>query len=620
MAGGILMNKFGFQLRSLKLVGDNVEDAEIRFTSGLNLISGPSNTGKTFIFDCVDYMLGKGNIPTAIEESKKYNKALLEIEVLSSNEIYTLERSIIKNNHFNIFCKQNLLGKYKKENDNDNENNISFFLLNFFNLVNKKVKTNKRNKKRTLTFRDIKRLFMVSEEDIIKKGSPIFSGHRTSATAEQSVFSLLLSGIDDTLLIASEDPKISKAKNTAKIEFAKEIISQLESEISKESKQLEFDKLKDKLSSHSEDNNRLNENLKQLQDKATLREQERSEYWTEIRSIDSRKNVLSELNKRFKLLEEQYISDLKRLDAISEASAILDQVQPSKCSICGASAEYHDNDCQDANTECVKKSCDIEKNKIKLLQKKLEETRQDIDLEIEKLSEKYTCNAAILKEINLDIEKNLKPQISNIINEINLNFEQKENLKLDISNSQKIQEYSQLIESLSKTKVVSKEALGSDNKLDDELKKLCDSVERTLDGWKCFSKNKISFNDDNKVWDIVISGKERKSDGKGFRAITHSAFNLGLFKYCILNNMPHPGFIILDSPLTVYDEPEEKKKLETQNIDKLFYESIVREFGQQQVIIFENEKLPETFNNDYPINYIRFTRLENNGRYGFIPI
>ncbi len=617
------MDKFGFQLRSLKLVGDNVEDAEIRFTSGLNLISGPSNTGKTFIFDCIDYMFGKKDIPRVIEESKKYNKAFLEIEVLSNNEIYTLERSIIKNNHFNIFCGQTLLGIYKKQNDNKNknknENNISSFLLSFFNLANKKLKTNKQNKKRTLTFRDIKRLFMVSEEDIIKKRSPIFSGHRTSATAEQSVFSLLLSGIDDALLVALEDPKISKAKNNAKIEFAKEIISQLESEMSKERKKLEFDKLQDKLSSHSEDYNHLNKNLEQLQDKATVREQERSEYWTEIRKIDSRKNVLSELNKRFELLEEQYISDLKRLDAIFEASAILDQVQPSKCSICGASAEYHDNDCQEDNAECVKESCEIEKNKIILLQNSLEETRQDINLEREKLSEKYTRNVAIIKEINLDIEKNLKPQISHIINEINLNFEQKENLKLDISNSQKIKKYSQLVESLSKSKIVSKEALGSDKKLDDELKKLCDLIEKILDDWKCFSKNKIFFNDD-KVWDIVISGKERISDGKGFRAITHSAFNLGLFKYCILNNMSHPGFIIIDSPLTVYDEPEEKKNLENQNIDKLFYESIVREFGQQQVIIFENEKLPVTFNNNNPINNIKFTGLKNNGRYGFIPV
>src|SRR5689334_2283523 len=48
----------GFQLRRLLLLGTNVQPAELRFTPGLNVITGPSNTGKSFAFVCLDFMLG----------------------------------------------------------------------------------------------------------------------------------------------------------------------------------------------------------------------------------------------------------------------------------------------------------------------------------------------------------------------------------------------------------------------------------------------------------------------------------------------------------------------------------------------------------------------------------
>jgi len=52
------MSSLGFQLNYLTLTGPAVDDATVTFGSGLNVISGPSDTGKTFIAECIDYAFG----------------------------------------------------------------------------------------------------------------------------------------------------------------------------------------------------------------------------------------------------------------------------------------------------------------------------------------------------------------------------------------------------------------------------------------------------------------------------------------------------------------------------------------------------------------------------------
>ncbi len=64
----------------------------------------------------------------------------------------------------------------------------------------------------------------------------------------------------------------------------------------------------------------------------------------------------------------------------------------------------------------------------------------------------------------------------------------------------------------------------------------------------------MSFNEELK--DIVIGGQNRTSRGKGLRAITHAAMTIGLMEFCKERNLSHPGFVVLDSPLLAYYEPE----------------------------------------------------------------
>ena len=59
-------------------------------------------------------------------------------------------------------------------------------------------------------------------------------------------------------------------------------------------------------------------------------------------------------------------------------------------------------------------------------------------------------------------------------------------------------------------------------------------------------------------YDLIIDGKERRNNGKGVRAITHAAFKVALMLFCRERNLPHPGFLVLDTPLLTYRDPMKK--------------------------------------------------------------
>ena len=69
----------GFQLRRLRITGPDVAAAEIDFGPGLNVVSGASDTGKSYLVETVDFMLGGGTPPRQIPESRGYDTARLSI-------------------------------------------------------------------------------------------------------------------------------------------------------------------------------------------------------------------------------------------------------------------------------------------------------------------------------------------------------------------------------------------------------------------------------------------------------------------------------------------------------------------------------------------------------------
>jgi hypothetical protein len=140
-------------------------------------------------------------------------------------------------------------------------------------------------------------------------------------------------------------------------------------------------------------------------------------------------------------------------------------------------------------------------------------------------------------------------------------------------------------------------------------------VQNLLQAWNFPNSDRVHFDELKK--DIVINGRPRASQGKGFRAITHTAMTIGLLEFCKERELPHPGFVILDSPLLAYYEPEsEEDNLEGSDLIIRFYEYLANNHSDSQIIILEN---------DHPPSYISgivttvFTNNPSEGRCGLFP-
>lgn len=83
----------GFRLRFLGFYGPQKQPSSVTFGPGLNVIYGASNTGKSFIVEAIDFMLGGKPPLRDIPERVGYDLILLGLETLDGKS-FTLWRSM----------------------------------------------------------------------------------------------------------------------------------------------------------------------------------------------------------------------------------------------------------------------------------------------------------------------------------------------------------------------------------------------------------------------------------------------------------------------------------------------------------------------------------------------
>ncbi|WP_410582294.1 hypothetical protein [Amycolatopsis sp. lyj-108] len=142
-----------------------------------------------------------------------------------------------------------------------------------------------------------------------------------------------------------------------------------------------------------------------------------------------------------------------------------------------------------------------------------------------------------------------------------------------------------------------------------------------LRAWGYQEAETTSYNFDKQ--DIMSGNQLRSAHGKGVRAILHAAFTISLAQYCFDNDLPHPGFVILDSPLVVYrppdpnDEPDNSGDiLDTTSLSARFFADIQTNFSGQ-IIILENQNPPNHLESG--TRDISFTKNADHGRYVLFP-
>jgi len=613
----------GFYIRRIEAHGKTKETAYLDFHAGLNVISGASDTGKSYLVECIDFLLGSSTPPKAIEEAKGYEVIRLEIETWDGKP-YSLERSLRGGD---IRCYEGRLLDaelpetfiLKRKHGSDGKSASEFFLeLSGFNEV--KIRTNAQGKTRSVAFRDVAHLILVKEEQIYSTGSPMHpTGQYTLKTAESSLFRYFLTGVDDSTVISSEIDTDARSRRQAQVDAIGELIR-----LSRES----LSQLTDAPQEIQQQVERINATLANMTRSMSLdrqrlqeRQRERQELWNRVRRRTARTEVLARLRNRFELLDQHYESDLRRLAAIAEAARNLDDLPLAACPLCGVtgSLNQHLHENEPALT-ALSQAASSETAKIRAMRADLESTIVGIASETVELDRANLREQRSYERVIELIDRELHPA-EDIARE---EFEQLMNLRGQLERAEGCLQQIDLLQSererIADTIAVerrAKPATESNATKTSESSRFCEVVEGVLQSWKFPGAGRVTFSEENE--DIVIAGQDRKSHGKGIRALAYSGFILSLLKYCRDQKRPHPGFVVLDSPLVAYREPDTEKDVARLDVKGAFYRALAEWKTKMQVIVFENEDPPAELVPS--IKYTHFTASHDEGqRYGFFPV
>lgn len=608
------MSGQGFQLVSLTLSGVNVPDSTVTFQGGLNVIVGASDTGKTFIAQCVDYMFGAKDRPKEIPEAEAYDKATLVILPYGTEEPLTLERSL-RGGSFRLLREGEPERTLGEKHQAGNEDTVSHLLLSLCGLAERRIRKNNRGTTRSLSFRDIARLVLIDEKKVIREDSPIYSGRPADRTAEQNVFRLLLTGTDDASVIELPDPKIARGKTQGKTEVIESLINGVREQLSSLEETHDPDSIRSQLGRIESTYQEASATLSAQQQSVSELEAKRREAWQRVRKIDSRIAVIMELRNRFTLLRQQYSSDLRRLESIAEAGARLGEMGEERCPVCGAIAEHHDTEHKEyPSPDTIASAAIAEAEKTQNLLADLETTVRDTAIELEELDGERDSRQRELSAIRNELAESLQPRLQESLAFFREAQSRREPLIRALSLFERMEELESMLASVKESPAASKAeglkgVVGSD-----EAEKFCQAVEELLNEWKFPNVGRVTFSEQEQ--DIVISGRKRGSHGKGVRAITHSSFSLGLMDFCRSEDKPHSGVVIIDSPLVVYREPDPNEGGFSVDVKEAFYRSLAEKPDNHQVIILENDPPPAGIKDS--ANIVVFTGTEH-GRWGFIP-
>jgi hypothetical protein len=225
------MTSPGLRIRSLSFHGPERKPAVAHFDGGLNVIYGASNTGKSFIVDSIDFMLGGKGPLRDIPERVGYDRIFLAMETLD-RQPFTLSRStaggaftMFKGLYADIIPASDGVTLADQHNDR-RDDNLSAFLLEKLGLAHRKIRKNQRGDFQNLSFRNLARLVIVNEEEIIQQRSPLSDGNYTADTANLAVFKLLLTGVDDSALVAAKHQTPEHQARGAQLELLEQLIGE----------------------------------------------------------------------------------------------------------------------------------------------------------------------------------------------------------------------------------------------------------------------------------------------------------------------------------------------------------------------------------------------------------
>jgi hypothetical protein len=612
----------GLRLRHLSFTGPQREAASVTFGAGLNVLYGASDTGKSFIVEVIDFMLGGKPPLREFPERVGYDRILLGIETLQGS-LYTIVRSVdggafllYGGLHQTVPAEDVLPRTLAEQHSEKSEANLSSFLLSQCGLANKRVRKNARGETNSLSFRNIARLLIVTETEIMQQRSPLSDGNAVADTTNLSTFRLLLTGIDDSALVPSAQKEPEELSRDAQLELLDQLLGDYKDrlkDLTNSPGELEeqLERIDTSLSQHAA---QLSATEGEFQQAATRRRLLRKK----LEEAKDRRGEVSSLLERFTLLNRHYASDIERLRGIEEGGTLFGVLGAGACPLCGAESVHHrlHADC-DGNTDAVVDAARKEIAKIELLQSELAVTIKDLQREGASFDRRLPSVTQELQDLAEQVDSYIAPKLAWLRTSYSTFADKRGEVREALSLLETIKDMERRRADLEKGQDDrAQPSVGQGDIPASVAEGFAQRVEDILKTWHFPEAGRVFF--DAKTRDLVIAGKNRTARGKGLRAITHAAFTLGLLDFCRSGVTPHPGFVILDSPLLAYREPDgSEDDLTGTDLKEQFYTYLAELPEDRQVIIVENSDPPATIMDRPQVEM--FSKNPHSGRYGLFP-
>jgi hypothetical protein len=611
------------QLRFLHISGPDTEPATVDFVAGLNVINGPSNTGKSYILRVIDYMLGARDAPEPIAEQALHDLAHLGV-VLDDGSEKTIVRALAGGEIrvLDGLTKDRPADKQGEAMSarNNAKASLSKFLLSRLpagNVAanNARIRTNAKMETKDLSFRDLGIYALVNETKIQAPTSPILSGQYISKTTETSVFKFVLTGVDDAALDIGKPDTSQSLRKAAQLELIDQQIRDLDQEITAaDHDREELEKLESSI-----DDELTVSFLVQEQTETDYRglTRTRRELRAELENAQDRMAEIDTLQARFSLLEQHYGSDQDRLAAIIEAGVLFALEDGETCPICGADPAHHRPSAAcDGNIDEIVEAARAETTELQRRAAELKQTMDGLAKERDELAERSREILPELQEVQRDITREV-PSVQTVRSATKQIFERKVGVQksLDLVRRRDVLQGRRdelVVPGYDSTTIVAEQSLNGT-----VLNEFSLVVESELEAWEFPNADRVFF--ELPKLDISVSGKPRSANGKGVRALLHGAFSIGMMKYCQERKRSHPGFLVLDTLFVTYRDPDglDDAAIKATPLKDKAFAAFAELSKQYQLIILDNVDVPDWL--PARSNYIHFTAQPTQGRAGFFP-
>ena len=593
-------------LSSLSAHGPDRTVAEVTFDKKRRLIRGPSETGKSYIFDALWYLLGGTEPPERLPLADGYQE--FRLRFTAGDKEFEVRKALI-GGPAGVYVRA--LGNEEELAFEYQEGDIGELLVELSGAKGKKILRN-HSKRGDVTGDDVRHWALWSQTELPSKTPTV--GEGPAAQKREASFHLFLAGTDDSAI------ELRKSSNDA--ERAKGALAAAESSLARVESIIPEDVTRPEVVDALE---RVDETLSamtsQYEARATLLKTLRHNvsHTTEaLNSVDSSWKHAQSMISRFELLQSKYANDLARLGATNEGVAFFEELATVDCPLCATPAVVHTHahDLKSSTPYRYRKAIAAEAEKIRVLSvglksalghehsryKAFEVRREQLFSDLRALQNQESI---ALQKTRVDFTgdpKTLALRRSELASILG-NFDECEFLKAEIIRLKKL--------TVRKRISVTRESGEMGRKVADQARAL-------LVAWGLGEIQNISL--DDLACDLRVDDRRRLSFGAGVRGLYLSALVVSFMENALREGFPHLGVVVLDSPLKAYADvdSDEIQDVPPETVIDKFYRWLAEWNGLGQVIVLENEEVkPELAQTLKPVV---FTRKRTVGRYGFYPL